>query len=407
MIKDYFALALKNLKKRGIRSWLTLIGILIGVAAVISLISLGNGLKAAVNSQFNIGSTEVLTVQAGGISGYGPPGSGAVKPLTEDDARAIGKISSVQVSIAREVRSVKLIYNNKAAFTYAATVPDNLQQDNYLYKIADLKMQSGKLIYQGDRGVIVIGSNLADSTKNQLGRDLKVGDKVQINGGDFKVQGILEKQGSFIVDNAILMNEKDLQELLGYGDQVDIIEVKVADESLMNQTQNAIENLMRQRRDVKAGQEDFQVTTPQASLNSVNQILFGIQIFIIIIASISIFVGAIGITNTMMTSVMERKREIGIMKSIGARNDQIFYQFFIEAGLLGLIGGVLGIILGTGIGYVGTAALNAFIGSSAQPQISFFLLFFTALGSFTIGSAAGIIPAIRASHERPVEDIRA
>lgn len=406
MMKDYFLLAFKNLKKRGIRSWLTLLGIFIGVAAVVSLISLGSGLKVAVNSQFNIGSTQVITVQAGGISGYGPPGSGAVKPLTTEDANAIGQISSVQASIPREIRTVGMEYNNKETFTFAATVPDNSQGDNYMYSIADIKTDSGKLIYQGDRGVIVIGNNLADGTKNGFERNLKVGDKVQINGKDFRIQGILSKQGSFIIDNAILINEKDLQNLLGYGNQVDIIEVKVSDQSLMNQTQNSIESLMRQRRNVKVGEEDFEVTTPQASLNSVNQILFGIQIFIIIIASISIVVGAIGIANTMMTSILERKKEIGVMKAIGARNEQIFYQFLIEAGLLGLAGGIIGIIIGSGVGYAGTAALNSFIGSSAQPQISLVLILSAVLGSFLIGSIAGLVPAMRAANQNPVEDIR-
>jgi putative ABC transport system permease protein len=404
-MKDYFILASKNLKRRGIRSWLTLLGILIGVTAVVSLISLGNGLKVAVNSEFDVSSTQVITVQAGGIT-VGAPGSGAVKPLTQDDALAIGKIGSVQASIPREIREVEMEFNNQISFTYAATIPDNLQEDNYMYEITEVKTSSGKLIYQGDRGVIVIGSDLADGTKNGFGRDLKIGNKVEINGQDFTIQGILAKQGSFIEDDAILINEKDLQNLLGYGNQVDLIEVKVPDESLINQTSNAIESLMRQRRNDKIGQEDFQVTTPQASLNSVNQVLSGIEIFIIIIASISIVVGAIGITNTMMISVLERKKEIGIMKAIGARNEQIFYQFFIEAGLLGLVGGIIGIVMGAAIGFIGTAALNSFIGSSAQPQISLPLIIFSVLGSFLIGSIAGLIPAMRAARQSPVEDIR-
>ena len=405
MIKDFFVLASKNLKRRGIRSWLTLLGILIGVAAVVSLISLGNGLKVAVNSEFNIGSTETITVTAGGIT-IGPPGSGAIKPLTQEDAQAIGKISSVQASIPREIQDLEMTFNKKITFAYTASVPDNTQQDNYMYQISDVKTSSGRLIYQGDRKIIVIGSGLADGTKNAFGRDIKLGDNVQINNENFVVQGILASQGSFIIDNAILMNEKDFQSLLNYGDKVDEIEVKVPDQSLMNQTQNAIEDLMRQRRNVKVGEEDFQVSTPQASLNQINQVLVGIEVFVIIIASISIIVGAIGITNTMMSSVLERKKEIGIMKSIGARNEHIFYQFFIEAGLLGLVGGIIGIILGSGFGYLGTAAINSLIGSSAQPEISLSLIIFAGLGSFLVGSVAGLIPAMRAARENPVEDIR-
>lgn len=405
MIKDYFSLASNNLKKRGLRSWLTLLGILIGVAAVVSLISLGNGLKDAVNSQFNVGSTQVLTVQAGGVN-YGPPGSGAVNPLTQSDTDAIAKLSNVEVAISRNVRGIKIDFNKQAVFTYGISIPDNQKEANDVYQFAQLITISGKLIGQGDRDGIVLGNNFIDGTKNGFGRDIKVGDILDINGKNFKVQGILEKKGSFIYDNAVFMNEVDMKNLLGYGNVVDEIAVKVTDKSLINQTANDIEKLMRQRRNVKVGQEDFTVSTPAALLSTVNSVISGVQVFIIIIASISIFVGAIGISNTMTTSVLERKREIGIMKAIGARNEQIFYQFLIESGLLGLAGGIIGILLGTGIGYLGTFALNTFLGASTQPQINFVLLFSVALGSFLIGIVSGLIPAIRASKESPVEDIR-
>lgn len=406
MIKDYFSLAFRNLKHRGARSWLTLLGILIGVAAVVSLISLGNGLKSAVNSQFNLGSTEVITVQAGGVNNYGPPGSGAVNPLTQSDTDAISKLNNVEVAISRNIKNIKMEFNKKFAFTYAASIPDTQTKANYIYKFSGLEVSSGSLIRASDRGTVVIGNNLANKDKNGFGRDIHIGDNVNVNGEQFKVQGILKKTGSLIYDNIILMNEVDMKNLLGYGNEVDSIDVKVTDKNQMNQTVNEIENLMRQRRNVKKGQEDFQVSTPQATLASVNSIISGIQIFIIIIASISIAVGAIGITNTMTTSVLERKKEIGIMKSIGARNEQIFYQFFIESGLLGLIGGMAGVLLGVLIGYAGTSALNAFISSTTKPQISFWLIIFTMLGSFLIGSVSGLVPALKAAKENPVEDIR-
>jgi putative ABC transport system permease protein len=406
MIKDYFSLASNNLKKRGLRSWLTLLGILIGVAAVVSLISLGNGLKDAVNSQFNVGSTQVLTVQAGGLNNLGPPGSGAVNPLLQADTDAIGKLSNVEVAISRNVRGLKVDFNKKAVFTYGISIPDNQRNANYVYQFAEVKTISGKLIGQGDRDSVVLGNNFIDGTKNGFDRDIKVGDIVVINGKNFKVAGLLEKKGSFIYDNAIFMNEVDMKNLLGYGNIVDEIAVKVSDKSLINQTANDIEKLMRQRRNVKIGQEDFEVSTPAALLSSVNSVISGVQVFIIIIASISIFVGAIGISNTMFTSVLERRREIGIMKAIGARNEQIFYQFLIESGLLGLAGGIIGILLGTGVGFLGTLVLNTFLGASTQPQISWLLLLFVALGSFSIGVVSGLVPAIRASKESPVEDIR-
>jgi len=129
-------------------------------------------------------------------------------------------------------------------------------------------------------------------------------------------------------------------------------------------------------------------------------------IFIILIASISIVVGAIGIVNTMATSVVERKKEIGIMKSIGARNGHIFMMFFVESGFMGLVGGILGVVVGLAIGYFGTLGINNFVGATTSPSISLGLIFFTLVGSFIIGAVAGIVPAMHAAKQNPVEAIR-
>ena len=141
-------------------------------------------------------------------------------------------------------------------------------------------------------------------------------------------------------------------------------------------------------------------------MEQVNSILNAITIFIVIVASISIFVGAIGIINTMTTSVLERRKEIGIMKAIGATNHQIFMQFFVESGVLGLIGGAIGVLFGVTFGYFGIIGINSFIGAEVQPQISFYLVFFALLGSFLIGAVAGILPAMKAAKQNPVEALR-
>jgi putative ABC transport system permease protein len=156
----------------------------------------------------------------------------------------------------------------------------------------------------------------------------------------------------------------------------------------------------------KVLKEDFSVSTPEASLTTVNNILGGVQAFIVIVASLSIFIGALGIVNTMTTSVLERKKEIGIMKSIGARNQDIFLQFFIESGLLGLLGGIAGAIFGTLIGIFGTLGINNFLGTDIKPTIDFVLIFFSLLGSFIVGALAGIIPAMNAAKQNPVEALQ-
>jgi putative ABC transport system permease protein len=174
----------------------------------------------------------------------------------------------------------------------------------------------------------------------------------------------------------------------------------------MDKAKEDIEKLLRKRRDVKIGEEDFEVQTPDAALADLDSILVGVQIFIVLIASLSILIGAIGIVNTMLTSVMERREQIGVMKSVGAKNSDIFYVFFFESGMMGLIGGVVGTLLGTAVSYFGTVGINAWVNASAAPQINFILVFSALFGSFLIGSVAGIVPAMNAAKMNPVDSLR-
>lgn len=400
---NYFILAYRNLRKKGIRSYLTLLGICIGILAVVSLITLSNGLKTAVSSQFGVSSTELITVEGAG-NGFGPPGSGQVNPLTQRDLQEIEKLSSVKAAVGRIIVAGRLEFNNKAIFGYATNIPSGDDRD-VLYQQIEAKTISGRLLEDGDSGKVLLGYNFYVD-KVGLEREVVPGNKVNIQGRDFEVVGIVEKKGSFIFDNIVFMNERDIESLYGAIEEWDFIAVLPRDKEEIDKTKEDIEKLLRRLRDVKIGEEDFTVSTPEASLEQVNSILNAITIFIVIVASISIFIGAIGIINTMTTSVLERRKEIGIMKAIGATNHQIFMQFFVESGVLGLIGGAIGVILGVTFGYFGIIGINSFIGAEVQPQISFYLVFFALLGSFLIGAFAGIFPAMRAAKQNPVEALR-
>ena len=404
MISDYFSLALRNLKKRGIRSWLTLLGIFIGVLAVVSLISLGSGLQMAITSQFGVSETEVISVQAGGLNAYGPPGSGAVTPLTIDDVEAIGKLGTVERAIRRNVPPGKLEFNDRVIFGFATNIPSG-DDRQFVYDALGLELEKGRLLRDSDNRNVVLGYNF-HANKVGLGKKVGLGDKVKIQEVSFKVVGISKKKGSFIFDNIVYVNEEPLNDLMGYGDDVDVIAVKVKDKDLMDKSKEEIEKLLRKRRDVKEGEEDFEVSTPQAALDTVNSVLNGVKAFVALIALISVFVGAIGIVNTMTTSVLERRKEIGIMKAVGARNIQIFSQFLVEAGLLGLVGGIIGAFAGTMVGVFGTIAINNWIGSSAPIDINILLIMFTLTGSFLVGAVSGILPAMNAAKQNPVEALR-
>jgi len=404
-MKDYFALAFKNLRRRGLRSWLTLIGIFIGITAVVSLITLGNGLRAAALSQFGVESTEVISIQAGGLNAYGPPGSLAVNKLTKDDVDAIQDLSTIEIAVGRHIKSSKLEYNDRVIFGYAVSIPDG-EKEGFVYEEMGLEIERGRLLdAENDNGKVLLGYNfLAD--KVGLEKEIVPGKTVLIQDEEFRVIGISKKQGSFIMDNVVYMTERDIEDLFETNNDVDIIAARVKDKDLMDKAKEDIEELLRKRRGVKKGEEDFEVSTPDAALATVNDVLLGIQIFVVLIALISIAVGSIGIVNTMTTSVLERRKEIGIMKAVGAKNSDIFYLFFFEAGLMGLMGGIIGVLAGLGLGFIGTSAINNFIGSSLVPQVDFMLIILSLLGSFIIGSAAGVVPALKAASENPVDALK-
>ena len=365
MIWDYFKISFKNLKKRGTRSWLTLLGIFIGVVAVVALVSLGNGLKVAVNSQFGISSTEIITVKASGLN-MGPPGTAVADPLTMEDVEAILEVNGVKRAVRRNMPSGKLEFNEGVVFGFFTNMPDGDEE-------AHFEIEFGRSLEEGDNREVVLGYNFHED-KLGLGKPIKVGDNVLIQDEKFEVIGLLKKQGSFINDNIVLMNEQLLEDLMGYGDEVDLIIVQIKDKDEIDKVKESIERLLRDRRDVDIGEEDFEVSTPDAMMETVNNILGGIQAFIVIIALISIIVGAVGIVNTMTTSVLERKKEIGIMKAVGAKNSQIFLQFFIESSLLGLVGGAAGTIVGTLIGVFGTLAIGNWLGATIESSINFGLI---------------------------------
>ncbi len=210
-MKDHFVLAFKNLRRRGIRSWLTLIGIFIGIAAVVSLIMLGNGLRVAALSQFGIESTEVISIQAGGLNAYGPPGSLVTNKLTKDDAEAIEKLSLIEIAVGRHVKSGKLEYNDKVIFGLAVSIPSG-EKGDFIYETRGIEREEGSFLEGEDTGKIMVGYNFL---VDKVGLDKKVGTGkiVKIQDQDFRVIGITKKKGSFLLDNVVYMTENDIEDL--------------------------------------------------------------------------------------------------------------------------------------------------------------------------------------------------
>ncbi len=404
MLKDYFVYSIRNLRNRKLRSWLTMIGIVIGITAVVSLIGIGEGLRVAISSQFGDIGTDKLAVMASG--GLGAPGTGVVTPLTKDNLKKIEQVNGVKLAVGRLAESIKMEYNDKVEFGMATNMVEG-EGRKLIESVLNLEAEKGRMLRDGDSKKTVLGNNLGEEDAG-FGKQIVVGSKVLIEDEEFEVIGILKKKGNFLVDNIALMEEDDLREIKDIpDDEYDIIALQVHPNADIKAIQENIEKLMRKERDVKKGEEDFIVQTPQAVLAQVSSTLFAVQLFVYIIAAISIIVGGIGIMNTMFTSVLERTKEIGIMKSIGARNSSIFSLFFIESGLIGSVGGIIGAIFGISIAmslaFIGRLVLGSEL---IRADISVWLVFGSVFGSFLLGSIFGIIPAINASRLNPVDALR-
>jgi putative ABC transport system permease protein len=405
MIKDFFIFSVKSLRKRKLRSWLTMIGIFIGIAAVVSLIGLGEGLRTAINSQFGFLGTDILSIQAAGLAIAGPPGMNSPNPLSDDLTDKIRKVRGVESVVNRYIETGSLEFNDVQAVGMAMSYAEG-DERKVFETMLNLEVEDGRLLKDGDGKKVLLGNNFKED--DMFGKGIKAGDRILVNELKFEVVGILEKKGSFIFDSAVIINEGVLLDGIREDDgTVNIIAAKVKDVDDVEQVKEDIEKMLRKERGVKESEEDFVVESPQQLLETLDSTLFAIQLFIIIIALISLVVGGIGIMNTMYTSVVERTKEIGIMKSIGAKNSTVFILFFIESGLLGMVGGVIGVVLGLifayGLAFIGKLALGSDL---IQAQVSLVLIIGSLLFSFILGTLFGVLPAYQASKLQPVESLR-
>lgn len=404
MIKAYFSLSVNNLRRRKLRSILTMIGIFIGIAAVVSLISLGDGLREAVTGQFSTLSADNLAIQNSG-TGFGPPGSTSIRKLTSHDLDIIEKTNGVTEAIPRLIRIVKLDYNKNVGFSYVASIPDNQKQVDFIYQSFDAEIEDGRLLRADDKGKIIIGSDIANL--DNFDKEIRVGTRLELQDKEFQVIGILKQSGSFQVNSAILMTESDLKNLLKIGDEIDLIIAHISNPNLAEDIASRIEKALRKDRNEKEGEEDFSIQTPLQAISSINTVLNIINIIVSGIAAISLIIGGIGIANTMYTSVLERKKEIGTMKAVGARGKDILWIFVLESGLLGLIGGIIGALFGLGMAFLVSGIANSYFqGNILEIQISYSLLALAIGFSFFIGLFSGFFPAYQASKLKPVDALR-
>ncbi len=390
--------ALSAMRHRELRSWLTVLGIVVGIAAVVALISVGQGVQGYINDQLASFGSDFIAVSAGSpksASGMGasPFMSATSAALTTNDAEAIRGLGGIRAVHTVSAMRGDLGYRGDNITTAIMGVDPGIFDDfGSMFKVRD-----GRVLSSSDSHVVIIGGQIADDsfkTKITVGRPIELGNTT------FRVAGIFDKStGSvFSTDTMVVMTAADGRAFMGASkppNAVDIILVKTQPGANPEDVANDITLRLRNVRHVTEDNQDFRVSTAASVMSRINTITAVVSLFLGGIAAIAIIVGGIGIANTMFMSVTERTREIGVMKAVGAKERDIMEVFLIESGLLGLIGGTIGIVIGSGLSVV----LNSLgVPAVLTPQLLLFALAF-ALAS---GMLSGLFPARLAAKLEPV-----
>lgn len=393
MILDHVKIALSSLKNRKLRSSLTVLGIVIGVAAIISLIAISSGLQNAIEEQFSqFGSTRIFVFPKSAAGGA--PGMSGT--LTEDDYDALNRLSYFEFVTPYTFSSSKIEYKREEVNTYILGVPTENQEQRF--EAFDLQLAEGRFMNSGDDKVVIIGWRVS---KKMFSSELKTRSKITIDGEKYEVIGVFEELGSKTDDEQIYMPIDDMRQKFGLEGKVNLIEAKIKP----GQDPEEIAAKMRRVLERERGDEMFDVQTPDQIMKQLDAILGILQVVLVGIAFISLIVGAVGIMNSMYTSVLERTKEIGIMKSIGATRRDILTIFVLEAGILGIIGGVVGLALGAGLAF-GVEAIGKQAGFPLLVRIPVWLSISGIAFAFIVGTASGILPAKQASQLNAVDALK-
>jgi putative ABC transport system permease protein len=410
-IWDCFTTALHALFGNKLRSILTMLGILIGVAAVISVISLGRADQAMQRQAFASLGSNLIYVMPGAPSIGGMGGTmGTAVTLTLEDAEAIARNAPSVAAVAPVVQtSAHIVAGGNDMGTMIAGVTPEYQWVN------NLTLAQGSFIteqnYKGRSRVVVLGCHIAETLFGSMN---PVGQTVRIDGRQFKVSGSLESKGSaFGIEDLVVLaplstvqSTLSSQQVSSIGHSVSAISIQARSSEEINSAKEEIINILRQRHHLREGEEDdFTVISMEAVSGIADKVYGIIEIILGAIAGISLVVGGIGIMNIMLVSVTERTREIGLRKAVGAKRRDILTQFLTEAAMLSLCGGAIGVGLGWLIVKI-ISIISANMGFPFPTLISGDVIALAVGVSIFIGLVSGIYPAVRAARLDPIESLR-
>lgn len=398
MYKEGFLMAWSSLIANKMRSLLTMLGIIIGVAAVIALVSIGYGVRQQITESISSLGSNLLMVYPGAPRTPGVrPLAGANKTIKLSDYEAISKMDSVQSASPVAANSYLTVYMSK---NWTTTV--NGANADFQY-VNNWSMKSGRFITDSQierrERVAVIGATVA---KNLFGDEDPIGKDVRIDKNSFKIVGVLDEKGSGAMgndqDDIIVVPYTTMMERVMGVDYLRMIYIQAKEGQDLERVQADIENILRVRHGIKNPDlDDFNVNNMASIMKTVEENTATMTLFLGAVAAISLLVGGIGIMNIMLVSVTERTREIGVRKALGATYRTIITQFLIEAVVISLVGGAIGIIVGIGASQLIGAVANIKTVVTTGPILLSFGF------SMTIGLVFGLYPARKAAKLNPID----
>jgi putative ABC transport system permease protein len=401
MREDEIIYSVKNMKNRKLRSFLSVLSILIGIAAIFALISFGFGLQDYINKFATESGARMIFIMA---KSPGLPGADENFYVTKDEMDFVGKIKGVEDIAPMYFRAGEIKKKEENYYYFIiAYYPE------HVYFVEDgfsISVTKGRNFDKGDLYKAVLGYNyLIDG--RIFDRGVELGDKVEIQGKTFDVIGFYEEVGNpgddaqiYITPGAMEAIFPEIKDKFGY---VMVNPEPGEDPNLLGET---IQRKLRKYKNQDEGKEDFFVQTYGDIMEVYGNVITVISSVLVLIALISMAVAFVNIMNTMYTSVLERTREIGVMKAIGAKNSDIMFVFIFESGLMGTVGGIAGIILGYLISVGGGKAMELAGYSFLQPSFPWYLTAGCLVFAFITGSLAGFLPSLQASRLEPVEALR-
>ncbi len=393
---ELFEIAFRNLRAQKLRSTLTLLGIVIGIGAIVALVSIGEGLNDAVNEQFEALGMDTLTVQNGSELGMS---TAITRSLKEEDMGIIENIPGVEdVMGFYETAGIAEFKKQQTSIFIIGIETKNRE---YLESSGYINIMKGRFLESNDRFALIIPESFVNDAFE--GETLRVRDQLEINDQKFKIIGISEDMsGAFggFASNMIWFPKQTVQDFFGEEDPMEIL-VKATDRSLVSEVAERIEDRLYRAH----GEEDFTVMTTENIMEMAGVVLGLIQTVLVALAGISLVVGGIGIMNTMLMSVMERTKEIGIMKAIGATDTLVLSMFLAEAGLIGAVGGIMGVAFGLVLASIVSFAAGA-SGFALPVGINIGSMVGAVAFAMIVGMVSGYLPAKKASMLEPVEALR-